>query len=112
MAEHESVNDEIHDDLISHDIRLLRVIGDAKKRVERRLDKLGSDLKSLTIEIDPFGASRSDARQRRIARLEKESSEIIAEAYREISKLQRVELEQIGAIETEAEVQALERALP
>lgn len=108
----ESVNDEIHDDLISHDVRLLRVTGDAKRRVERRLDRLGSDLKLLTTKIDPFGTDRSDARERRLARLETESAEIIKEAYREISKIQRGELERIATVETEAEVQALEKALP
>jgi hypothetical protein len=108
----ESVNDKLHDDLISHDIRLQRVIGDARKRIERRLDKLGSDLKSLTIKIDPFGSDRADVRERRIARLEKESSEIIRDTYREINKWQRGELERLGTVETEAEVQALEKALP
>lgn len=112
MAEVESVNDKIHDDLISHDISLRRVSGDESRRVERRLDRLGSDLKGLTIKIDPFGASRKDVRERRLARLEKESTELINEAYREINRVQRGELQQIAGIETEATVQALEKNLP
>lgn len=107
----ESVNDKIHDDLISHDVRLLRVTGDAKKRVERRLDRLGSDLKALTAKIDPFGTDNSAARERRVARLDKESTAVINEAYREINKVHRAELERLGTIETEAEVLALEKAL-
>lgn len=108
----ETVNDKIHDDLISHDIRLRRVDGDAQKRVERRLDRLGADLKALTAKIDPFGTDRADARERRLARLEKESTAIITEAYREINREQRGELRQIAAIESEASVQAIEKALP
>ena len=112
MAEVESVNDAIHDDLISHDISLRRVSGDETRRVERRLDELGSDLKALAVKIDPFGTNRSDARERRLARLERESTELINEAYREINKVQRGELQQVAAIETEATVSAIEKALP
>lgn len=108
----DTVNDKIHDDLISHDIRLRRVDGDAQKRVERRLDKLGSDLKALAAKIDPFGASRADAQERRLVRLEKESTVLINEAYREINKVQREELPKIAAIESEATVQAVGNALP
>lgn len=108
----ESVNDKIHDDLISHDIRLRRVVGDEQKRIERRLDRLGSDLKAITARIDPFSTSNTREQERRLVRLEKESTELIAEAYKDISKIQRGELEQLAAIETEAEVQAIRKALP
>lgn len=112
MAEVESVNDQIHDDLISHDIKLRRVTGDEQRRIERRLDELGADLKALAIKIDPFGTDRADAQERRVSRLEKASAEIITEAYKEIDRIQRGELHQIANIETEATVQALEKALP
>jgi len=108
----DSVNDKIHDDLISHDIALRRVIGSEQKRVERRLDELGSDLKALAARIDPFSASRADEQERRLARLEKESTELINDAYKEISKLQRSELEQVAAIESEATIEAVRKALP
>lgn len=111
MAKVESVNDKIHDDLISHDINLRRVSGHETRRIERRLDKLGADLKALAIKIDPFGASRADAQERRLARLEKESSEFIKEAYQDINRIQRTELRQVANIETEATAQALEKAL-
>jgi hypothetical protein len=108
----DTVNDKIHDDLISHDIRLRRVAGDTQKQIDGRLDQLGVDLKMLATKIDPFGASRSDARERRIARLEKESTELINEAYREINRAQADELRRIAGIETEATVQAIGNALP
>lgn len=108
----ESVNDQIHDELISHDVNLRRVDGGAVKRVEKRLDRLGSDLKGLAAKIDPFSTSRSDARERRLARLEKESTELIIEAYREINAVQRDDLQRVGAIETQAQVEAITKALP
>lgn len=108
----ESVNDLIHDDLISHDVALRRIEGDARKRVERRLDRLGRDLKALAARIDPFGTERKDARERRVAKLEKESSEIIREAYREIERNANADLKRIANIESEASVQALTKNIP
>jgi hypothetical protein len=108
----ESVNDKIHDDLISHDIRLQRVAGDTRKRIERRLDKLGSDLKAITARIDPFSASGAAEGERRLSKLNEESTELINEAYKEINKWQRDQLERLAAIETEATVQAVRKALP
>lgn len=108
----DSVNDQIHDDLISHDIHLRRVIGDEQKRIEKRLDELGSDLKALAAKIDPFSATRQAEQNRRLARLEKESNELITEAYKQISNIQRGELERVAGIETEAQVQAIGKALP
>ena len=108
----ESVNDKIHDDLISHDIRLRRVAGDAQKRIERRLDRLGSDLKGLAARIDPFSASSSAEGERRLSRLEKESEELITEAYKEINKWQRDQLERLAVLESEVTVQVLEKELP
>lgn len=108
----ESVNDQIHDDLISHDISLRRVLGAEQKRIERQLDELGADLKGLAAKIDPFSAGSAAEQERRLARLEKESTELIKETYKKISKEQRGELERVAAIETEATVQAIEKALP
>lgn len=108
----ESVNDKIHDDLISHDVRLQRKAGDTRKRIEQRLDGLGSDLKGLAARIDPFSASGTSEQERRLSKLDEESAVIIKEAYKEINKWQRDELERLAAIESEATVQALEKALP
>ena len=108
----ESVNDKIHDDLIPHDIRLQRVAGDTRKRIERRLDKLGSDLKAITARIDPFSASSAAEGERRLSKLEDESQELITEAYKEINKWQRDQLERLAVIESETTVQVLEKELP
>jgi hypothetical protein len=107
----DGINDKIHDDLISHDIAIRRVTGDCQRRVEKRLDRLASDLKQLAAKIDPFGTDRTDARERRINRLDAESKKIIDEAYREIGKENQSDLIRVVRIEEEATVQALEKAL-
>lgn len=107
----EGINDKIHDDLISHDIRLRRVTGDTQKRIEKRLDILGDDLKALAAKIDPFSATRADVQESRMSKLDKESQELITEAYKEISKMTNGELEQLATVESEVEAQTLEKAL-
>ena len=108
MAEHESVNDKIHDDLIAHDVTLRRIDGACRRHAEARLDRLSADLKALTIEIDPFGTDRLGARQRRLARLEKKARTLTVEAYADIAKENRSDLKRVGAIETEVSKQVIE----
>ena len=108
----DSVNDQIHDDLISSDIELRKVTGDCQNKTERRLDRLGGDLKKLTVEIDPFGTSRKDARERRLARLEKESADLIREAYSDIAKENNRDLKALARAESENIAQVLEKHIP
>ncbi len=112
MAEVETVNEQIHDDLISHDIHLRRIAGDCTKRAEKRLDKLARDLSDLARRIDPHIAMRTDARERRVTRLEKESRVLIREAYSDIEKENADDLKRIARIESEVTVQAVRKALP
>lgn len=111
MAKHASVNDKIHDDLITHDIRLQRITGDCRNRAERRLDKLQRDLRGEIARIDPFGANRKDTRQRRLNELQRSAKELTAEAYREIALVNHADLKRVAMIETQATAQALESAL-
>ena len=106
------VNDVIHDELITQDIKLRRITGDCQNRAERRLDRLGRDLKALAVRIDPNGTSRTDARQRRLARLEEESRKLVNEAYAEIAAENRKDLRRVAKIESEATVQVIGKALP
>lgn len=108
----DSVNDQIHDSLIASDIDLRKVTGDTQNKTEKRLDKLGADLKRLTIEIDPFGTTRKDARERREAKLEKESSILIREAYSEIARQNNRDLKDLAEAESENIAQVLEKHIP
>jgi DnaJ-domain-containing protein 1 len=112
MAVSEGINDKIHDDLISHDIAIRRVTGDCQRRAEKRLDRLASDLKQLTAKIDPFGTERTDARERRMERLDAESKKLIEEAYREIGKENQSDMTRLVRVEEEATLQALGKHLP
>lgn len=112
MADAKNVNDQIHEGLIPHDIDLQRVTAGCKQNVEKRLDRLGADLADLAIRIDPHGASRTDARQRRASRLEKESREIIREAYKEIGKMCLSDMQRIAVVEQEKQIEALEENIP
>ena len=107
-----SVNDAIHDDLISTDIQLRRITGDCQNRAERRLDKLERDLRAEVARIDPFGTDRSDARERRLAKLEKRVRELTNEAFRDIERENREDLRRVARIESQATVQAIGKALP
>ncbi len=111
MAE-ESVNDRIHDDLISHDIALRRVDGDRRKKTEARIDTLADDLKAVMAKIDPFGTERADAQERRLKKLDEEVAKLIAEAYGEISKGLTSDLRRIANIESEVTVETIGKALP
>lgn len=107
----EGVNDKIHDELISHDVKLRRVEGDAQKRVEARIDVLASDLKGLMAKIDPFGTERADAQERRLKKLDEAAAKLIAEAYGEISRQGKDDLKRIAGAEAEVSVKVIEKAL-
>lgn len=108
----ESVNDKIHDDLIAHDVTVRRIDGACRRNAEARLDKLSLDLKALTIKIDPFGTDRLDARQRRVAKLEKEARIITAEAFADIARKNKEDLKRIARIESEVSATVIEDNLP
>lgn len=108
----ESVNDKIHDGLIEHDVEMQRVAGGRRKRVEARLDQMADDLKAVMAKIDPFGTERSDARERRLAKLDKAAAEIIAEAYADISKATSDDLKRLARTESEQVVKTIADSLP
>ena len=108
----ESVNDKIHDRLIEHDVKMRRVTGGRQKRVEARLDRMADDLKAAMAKIDPFGTERTDARERRLAKLDKVAGEIIAEAYADISKATQDDMARVARTESEAVVGAVAEELP
>jgi hypothetical protein len=108
----ESVNDQIHEGLIEHDVRLRRADGRVRNRIEARIDQMGADLKALMIKIDPFGTERADARERRLKKLDEQAAKIIAEAYAEISKQSQSDLKRLARVESETVVAEIGKALP
>ena len=108
----ESVNDRIHDKLIEHDVEMRRVDGGRQKRAESRLDQMADDLKALLTKIDPFGTERSDARERRLKKLDTEAAKIISEAYADISKATAEDMKRLARTESEAVVKTIAEELP
>jgi hypothetical protein len=112
MAEAKSVNDQIHEDLIPHDIDLRRVDAHCRRKIEDRLDQLVADLAALAVKVDPHGASRNDARQRRLSKLEKESRALVREAYRDVNKMCMSDMQRIAVVEQEKQISSLESNIP
>ena len=111
MAE-KSVNDAIHESLIEHEVHLRRVDGDRRRKIEKRIDLLGADLKALMIKIDPFVTERTDARERRLKKLDEESAKLISEAYGEISSGMTKDLKRLARAESETVVKTIAEELP
>ena len=81
-----TVNQDIRDDLISHDIDLRKVDGDTRNKVNKILDVMEKKLKGLIVEIDPFTPENTKVKDARLKRLDDAAAPIIAETYREINK--------------------------
>ncbi len=82
-----TVNQDIRDDLISHDIDLRKVDGDTRNKVNAMFDKMEVALKVEIVRIDPFTPTNTKIKDARLKRLEDEIATIIAETYREINAM-------------------------
>lgn len=107
-----STNTDIRDSLAEHDIDLRRVDGGIRKRVEKRLDELGRELRGLIAKVDAHGAQHADAREGRLAKLEKEAKALVDEAYAEIGKLVGADLRAVAKTESAAILGAVAESLP
>lgn len=107
-----TVSEDVRDDLTAHDVDIHRLIGDVRRKTEQRLDILSTDLRALAVKIDPHGAQRNDAKERRLVRLEKESKPIIENAYRDIAKFTDDNLVRLAQLESKAVVSTIEENLP
>jgi hypothetical protein len=107
-----NVSEEILDDIISNDVRLARIEAGVRRKVSARINELFKDLSALLFDVDPMGVERRDARQRRLDRLERESRELIRQAYADINRLVRNDMVKLGAVETAAIASIIEGNLP
>ena len=107
-----TTSEDVRDDLISHDVDIRRLDGDVRRQIERRIDKLNTDLRALAIQIDPHGAQRTDAKERRLVKLEKASKPIIRQAYAEIEKITDANTKRLARVESKTVVDTIEENLP
>ena len=81
-----TVNQDIRDDLISHDIDLRKLDGDARNTIDGMLDEMEKELKVKIVEIDPFTPTNTKVKEARLVRLDVATAPIIRDTYIEINK--------------------------
>jgi len=104
--------DKVQDRIIQEDVSIARVAGDLQNKIAKRLNKLGRDLKALTVEVDVAGTPRRDAQQSRMAKLNKESRVLIREAYKDINQMTNADGRKVVNAVSMDTVTALEDAIP
>ena len=107
-----SVNEDIRDDLVAHDIDLRRVDGDVRNRIDKRLEVLGRELSGIIARHDPNGAVRKRTREKRTVELQKDARQTINEAFREIHAMLRAALKGVARLESTVVVDAISESLP
>jgi len=98
--------------MIEQAIQLARVDAGLQRKIDDRLDQLGADLKALTLNVDVAGTPRRDAQVRRMAKLDKQSRELIRVAYAEINTLTKSVLSDVAKVTSAAFVNSLEENIP
>lgn len=71
----------VRDELISHDVRLRRVVGAEQRKYDRKAAEFERRVVALLNEIDPAGAPIEAKRMIRLARFEKRLQELAREFY-------------------------------
>lgn len=102
-----SVNEDIRDDLVAHDIDLRRLDGAVRNEIDRRYDELGTKLQELLAKHNPHGAVRVGARKRRLRKYEADARKAINEALTDISKIIRKNLRGVARTEATAVIDSI-----
>lgn len=107
-----SVNEDIRDDLVSHDIDLRKLDGDTRNKVDKMLDKMEQELKMLLVKIDPFTPTLNRTRNARFTRLIRESAQIVKDTYAAISKFINERGQRLVVAESAAVTKAIHDNIP
>jgi len=108
----DSVVDQVLDDLTEHDVQKTKAESGLRRRIAARMDELERELRRLAEQIDPAGTPRTDARVRRMKKLDAASREAIRQAYADINQITRQYSIQMALAESETVVAALETNIP
>ena len=84
-----SLNEDIRDELIPHDLLVRRAIAGVDREINARLNRLAVELRALLYRLDPAGTNRPDARQRRAAKWNVRATELTRQAFVDIERLTR-----------------------
>lgn len=102
-----SVNEDIRDDLVAHDIDLRRLDGAVRNQVDKHFDELSGKLQELLAKHDPYGAVRTRTRQRRIRKYQADARKAINEALTEINAIVRKNLRGVARTEATAVIDSI-----
>lgn len=108
----ETAAEKIRDDLVEQEVLYRRVDASVRREVDARLDQMGRDLKDLMLKIDVAGTKRSDARRRRLKKLNTESRIVIRTAYSEVGGILRSAVRRIAKAETKNTAKIMRRNIP
>lgn len=106
-----SVNEDIRDDLVEHDIDLHRLSGDVRVRAERRYDELSRELRGLVAKHDVHGAVRKSTREKRLQEFQADARTAINAAATDIHAILRRALRGVARMESIAVVDSITESL-
>lgn len=107
-----TVNERVRDAILEQELLNRRVVAGTQAQIDRRLAQLQRDLGELTRAIDPLTPERSNAREARLAKLEKRSKQLMREAYTEIAMLQRQTARRIARVESKRVGEVVREEVP
>lgn len=102
-----TVNQDIRDELISHDIDLRKLDGETRNKIDAILDEMEKEIKVEIVLIDPFTPTNTKVKEARLTRLDVAVAPIIAETYREIHAM----MNELGRSVVVAESKAITNAI-
>ena len=107
-----TVSEDIRDDLITQDIRYKRADASVRKEVDARLSSLEAAIAAAIIRVNVNGTKQVKARQRRLAKLNREVGVLIRTAYSEINGIIKSSARRVANVETAADVAIVTKNLP
>lgn len=107
-----SVNEDIRDDLVEHDIDLQRLSGDVRNKARRRWDELDRELRTLIAKHDVQGAVRKRTREKRLKEFQADARLAINAATKDIHDVLRASLRGVARLESTAVVDSIIESLP
>lgn len=106
-----SVNADLRDAVIEHEILNRRVTADVQNQIDRRLARLQRDLAQLLGKVDPLSVHPT-YQPVRLKKLEKAAGVLVREAYEEIALLVSQTAVRVAQAEAKQVAQAVRDALP
>jgi len=106
-----SVNEILADDIVSHDVDLMRLTAKSRRTLVRSLNALQADLIEEVRRMDMAGAARASTRHARLLKLIESADNMVISTYKDMRGTLKSDLRDIAEITSEAAAGALEDGL-